>query len=195
MATDSEPPAPTLPWWRRPPGWPLAAFTGLVAAAILYEASAPGVFILSALALLGLIGIVGLTWMVRVIMAMRHRRWDYRYLVVPAIGVLTFTLVVFDVPFQARSVHARPALERADADALAGRIPLHENLRAGTFDVSPSVQDGTVRFLIWNAGGFMDTRYFVYAPDGSTPQAYGEHPDRNAVRHIGGPWWDVMEVF
>ncbi|PIB74458.1 hypothetical protein CQY22_013410 [Mycolicibacterium brumae] len=166
-----------------------------MAAAILYEASSPGVFILTALALLGCIGIVGLTWMVRVILAMRYRRWNYRYLVVPAIGVLTFTLVVFDVPFQARWAHAKPALEGAATDALAGRLPLHEDLRAGTFDVSPEVRGGTVRFLVRNAGGFMDTRYFVYAPDGSTPQAYGEHPDRDSVQHIGGPWWNVMEVF
>ncbi|MGV0771774.1 hypothetical protein [Mycobacterium syngnathidarum] len=195
MASDPGPPAPTLPWWRRPPGWPLAAFAGLVAAAILYDASAPGVFVLAALALLGCVGIVGLTWMVRVIMAMRHRRWDYRYLVVPAIGVLTLTLVVFNVPFQLRWAHARPALERAATDAFAGRIPLHENLWAGTFEVSPDVQDGTVRFLVWNAGGLLDSQYFVFAPDGSTPQAYGEHPERNSVRHIGGPWWNVMEVF
>ncbi|QRY46701.1 hypothetical protein JVX93_07705 [Mycolicibacterium boenickei] len=195
MATDPGLPVPTLRWWRRPPGWPLAAVTGLVAAAILYDASAPGVFILTALVLLGFVGIVGLTWMVRVIMAMRHRRWNYRYLVVPAVGVLTLTLVLFNVPFHARWAHARPTLERAVADALAGRIPAFEHVQAGTFDVSPEVRNGTVRFLVWNAGGFLDTRYFVYAPDGSTPQAYGEHPDRNSVRHIGGPWWNVMEVF
>ena len=53
MAPDPVTPAATLPWWRRPPGWPLAAFAGLVAVAILYEASSPGVFILTALALLG----------------------------------------------------------------------------------------------------------------------------------------------
>jgi hypothetical protein len=81
-----------------------------VAAAILYDASAPGVFILTALALLGLVGIVGHTWMVRVIMAMRHRRWNYRYLVVPAYRVRTLTLVLFNVPFHARWAHPRPAL-------------------------------------------------------------------------------------
>lgn len=195
MTTDSATPEPTLPWWRRPPGWPLAAVAGVVAAVILYDAGAPGVFVVTALALLGCIGIIGLIWVVRVILAMRHRRWDYRYLVVPAIGVLTLTLVVFNVPFHMRWAHARPALERAAADALAGRLPLHENMRAGTFDVSPDLRDGTVRFLIWNAGGFMDTQYFVYAPDGSTAQTYGEHPERNSVRHIGGPWWIAMEVF
>ncbi|WP_301154946.1 hypothetical protein, partial [Mycolicibacterium fortuitum] len=83
------------------------------------------------------------------------------------------TLVVFNVPFHMRWAHARPALERAAAEALAGRLPLHENMRAGTFDVSPDLRDGTVRFLIWNAGGFMDTQHFVYAPDGSTAQTYG----------------------
>jgi hypothetical protein len=166
-----------------------------VAAAILYEASAPGVFILTALALLGLVGIVGLVWFVRTILAMRHRRWDFRYLVVPTIGVLALTLVLFDAPFHARWAHTKPALERAAADALAARIPPFENLWAGTFDVSPEVRDGTVRFLVWNAGGFLDTRYFVYVPDGSTPQADGEHPDQDSVRHIEGPWWNVMEVF
>lgn len=54
-----------------------------MAAAILYEASAPEVFILTALALLGFVGIVGLVWFVRTILAMRHRRWDFRYSVVP----------------------------------------------------------------------------------------------------------------
>lgn len=195
MAMDPELPEPTLPWWRRPPGWPLAAFTGLVAAAILHAASAPGVFILTALALLGCVGIVALTWMVRVIMAMRHRRWDYRYLVVPAIGILTLTLVRCDVPFHVRWAQARPALEHAAADALAGRLPPLERLRAGTFDVSPEVRGGTVRFLVWNSGGFLDIHYFVYAPYGSTPQSHGEHPDLDSVRHIGGPWWNVIEDF
>lgn len=83
MATDSGRTVSALPWWRRPPGWPLGVSGGLVAAAILYEASAPGVFILTALALLGFVGIVGLVWFVRTILAMRHRRWDFRYSVVP----------------------------------------------------------------------------------------------------------------
>lgn len=182
--------------WARPPGWALAAFTALLGGVWIYaESKLGGDMFLGFAVLLG-IAIAGLTWFVRTVLALSHRRaWSPMFLVAPLIGAVTVVTIGLGVPFQARWALARPAFERAAQATLSGELPQHDRRRIGGFEVSPSITDGTVRFMMWGSGGLMDIHYLVYAPDGTTVRAHGEHPDRNTVEHIDGPWWHVMEIF
>ena len=49
--------------------------------------------------------------------------------------------------------------------------------------------------MVWETGGIMDIHYLVFAPEGTVVRTYGEHPGRDTIRHIGGRWWHVMEIF
>ncbi|ADG76808.1 hypothetical protein TPAU25S_03478 [Tsukamurella paurometabola] len=182
-------------WWHRPPGLPLALASLIACGTWMVEASTPqdgsptlGVAILAGLSL------IAFTWIGRTMISLAHRpRWSVRYAAVPLIGLITLGLVYLDVPFAARWIQAKPAFEHAAHAALADAQPTPTQLRLGTFSVTRSTVEGTVRFRL-GTGAIGDTHYIVFSPAGR-PHTYGPPSEHDRVAHFDGPWWRVIDMY
>jgi len=180
-----------------PPGiW----FHAVVAAAwlpLLWAVSVPGFDLLGVLVGLAGVGVVaaaGAVWVARIVPCLVLRspgRRSLRWLVVaPVIVVVALAAVIADMPLRARWVVARPAFERAVAEAPAGSDPEVPG-RIGTYRIEFATRVGAGIVFYEAHGALFDFAGFAYLPDGPTDEIRlllhgGEVGD---YRHLGGGWY------
>ncbi len=203
---DDAPPAARAPgavgrFLLSPPGWPLITATASVAAATLCAASGPRSLESASATVLAVFGWAGVAvlWIGRRAGLNDARRrfgrrsqtsrpvGRLRWLVPPAVTIVTVIACLADVPATVRFRLSRPALERAGRAALARRrqvwpIPG----RVGLYDrCTVEAYHGAAYFTLPETGTD-DSDGFAYSPAGPPT---GWHP----CEPLGGPWYQWHE--
>lgn len=179
----------------RPPRWLFHAVLSAAAIGLLLAFSVPGfglpIFVVSS----ELLGVAAVVWLVRLVVFSRSQRtWSWWFAVAPAGGLLAFTLILANVPFNARWALSRDALQAVvtelppgptGADSLLVDVPS----RLGAYRIrSASQVPGGVLFYEATGNG-SDDAGFAYLPDGPTPALENGSFERPVFEHLGGGWY------
>ena len=116
------------------------------------------------------------------------RRHLMRWLVIPAILVLTVLVVGSDIPFLVRFALSRPELDRVAADVMAGGSTDRTSIGLFPVEYVERTSDGMV-FSI-SGSGLLGSSSIEYAPNG--PPADAE--DFGGVELLGDGWWMWAEA-
>ena len=116
------------------------------------------------------------------------RRHLTRWLVIPAILVVTVLVVGSDIPFLVRFAMSRPELDRVAADVMAGGSTDRTSIGLFPVEYVERTTDGMV-FSI-SGSGFLGSSSIEYAPNGPP----GDAEDFGGVELLGGGWWMWAEA-
>jgi hypothetical protein len=191
-------------FFSQPPGWPVHLASVVTMVGFLDTFSAPGGFIMSGgvdFLLLSLL--LCAIWIVRAVIFTiinRTRKrlgrslkigWR-RWITVPLIVLLTFSLIAFDVPVRLRFRVSRNAMTLLAQQAAAkGPLPMAPNWagspihRAGAFNVTimQVTPAGDVYFRVPGTEFFRSFGGFAYCPSGNPSDSEG------SFQSLGGSWY------
>ncbi|SEK85683.1 hypothetical protein [Rhodococcus maanshanensis] len=177
-------------FWDRPPGWSLLATTALVCGAALWAFSfpTPNSWILILFCLWPTV-LIAVCWTVKTTtFLVRRNAWSNWILAAPLVALTSATLLVFDVPLQARWQLSQSDFAAAVEEVRSGADRADFDGRIGGYDVRDVRRHGDNVYFVVTDSGFLDDDGVAYLPDGepTTPDPVGEGVQ---VWHLRGPWY------